>query len=316
MIRLGVAVKIMGNGGTRVRDGRRAPNAPHLSVSLLYLRDVLLYLAGHGIGCYRMAADLAPYLTHPAMPQFHHQIDECAPLLADVGALARQHGIRLTLHPGFHVALGSPDDSIATRAVAEVSALARLLDALGAGPDGTIVVHVGPASDGQAATAQRFARRFALLPEAARQRLALEPDEHSFDLAALLPLHQHTGAPLVFDTLHAQLHNPRRLLLPEALALALATWPPGVRPKIHLSSQRTEAHIRTAKGGAAQTVVPPRHGQHADFVNPFECAEVLRATHGLPPFDLMLEAKAADLAALRLRADLARFAPDVAAMVQ
>jgi len=45
MIRLGVAVRILGVGGLRARDGRRAEHAPHLSVSLLLVREVLLQLA-------------------------------------------------------------------------------------------------------------------------------------------------------------------------------------------------------------------------------------------------------------------------------
>ena len=40
-----------------------------------------------------------------------------------------------------------------------------------------------------------------------------------------------------------------------------------------------------------------------------------RTARGLPPFDIMLEAKAADMALLRLREDLRRYAPEVAAMV-
>jgi UV DNA damage endonuclease len=27
---------------------------------------------------YRMSSDLAPYVTHPDMPQFHGMIEECA----------------------------------------------------------------------------------------------------------------------------------------------------------------------------------------------------------------------------------------------
>ena len=44
-------------------------------------------------------------------------------------------------------------------------------------------------------------------------------------------------------------------------------------------------------------------------------AFVAQARH-LPPFDVMLEAKATDLALLRLREDLARYAPEIAASVR
>jgi UV DNA damage endonuclease len=133
MIRLGVAVRVLGRDGLRARDGRRAEHAPHLSVSLLHVREVLLYLAEQRISCYRLADDLAPYLTHPDMPQFGGQIEECADLLAETGALARAHGIRLTMHMGLHVALAAPDEVIAARSAAAIAAQAQLLDALDAG---------------------------------------------------------------------------------------------------------------------------------------------------------------------------------------
>jgi UV DNA damage endonuclease len=312
--RLGVAVRILGRGGLRARDGRRAENAPHLSVSLLHVREIVLYLAEQRIGMYRLADDLAPYIDRADMPAFAGQLEACAELLAETGALARSQGIRLSIHMGMHVLLATSDDALAARAASAIGARARLLDALGAGPEGVLTLHVGGAPGGRAAALERFAARWQQLPEYARRRVAIEPDEHSFSLADLLWLHQRIGVPIVFDALHHQLNNPGRLPMAEALALALATWPRDVRPKIHFSTQRTEAHLLAARAGAPRQVLAPRPGQHADFINVFEFAELLAGARGLPPFDIMLEAKAADLALLRLREDLARFAPEVAGM--
>ncbi len=315
MIHLGVAVRILGKAGLRARDGRRAEHAPHLSVSLLLVREVLAYLAEQQIGCYRLADDLAPYLTDARHPQFAQQIDECGDLLAETGALARQHGIRLSMHMPIHVTLAAPDAAVAERSAADVIARARLLDALGAGPEAVLVLHVGGAHGDGAAARFRFAARYERLPECARRRVVIEPDENSFDLPDLLRLHQDTGTPVVLDILHHQINNRSRIPLCEALGLALATWPRGVRPKIHFSTQRTEAHVLPDRRGQARQVLAPQAGQHADFINPFEFAALIAAARGLPPFDIMLEAKAADLALLRLREDLRRYAPELAALV-
>jgi UV DNA damage endonuclease len=315
LIRLGVAVRVLGRDGLRARDGRRAEHAPHLSVSLLHVRDVLLYLAERRIACYRLADDLAPYIDWPNMPAFTGQIAACADLLAETGALARAHGIRLTMHLGLHVALAAPDDRLAARAAAAIIARAELLDALGAGPAGTLTLHIGGAHGDAAAALHRFAARFERLPEAARARVAVEPDEACFSLAELLRLHQLIGVPIVFDALHHQLNNPQRIPARAALALALATWPRGVRPKVHYSTQRTEGHLLPARAGQARRVLAPRHGQHADFINVFEFSSFVEGARGLPPFDTILEAKAADLALLRLREDLRRFAPAIAPTV-
>lgn len=50
---------------------------------------------------------------------------------------------------------------------------------------------------------------------------------------------------------------------------------------------------------------------HADFIHPFDFISFFR-THADLEVDVMLEAKAKDLALIRLRHDLARYAPDVA----
>jgi len=315
MIRLGVAVRVLGQAGLRARDGRRAEHAPHLSVSLLLVREVLAYLAERQIGCYRLADDLAPYLTDERHPEFARQIDECSELLAETGALACGHGIRLSMHMPMHVTLSAPDAAVAARSAVEVIARAQLLDALGAGPDAVLVLHVGGAHGDGAAARFRFAARYEQLPEGVRRRVVIEPDENSFDLPDLLQLHQATGAPVVLDILHHQINNRSRIPLAEALGLALATWPRGMRPKIHFSTQRTEAHILPEWRGQARQVLAPQAGQHADFINPFEFIRLLTATCGLPPFDIMLEAKAADMALLRLREDLRRYAPELTALV-
>ena len=57
---------------------------------------------------------------------------------------------------------------------------------------------------------------------------------------------------------------------------------------------------------------PPIWTGHADFTNPFEFATFMRMAQGLV-FDVMMEGKAKDVSLLKLRPDLLRFAPDVAA---
>jgi UV DNA damage endonuclease len=191
----------MGKAGLRARDGRRAEHAPHLSVSLLLVREVLAYLAEHAIGCYRLADTLAPYMADQRRPEFARQLDECSTLLAATGALARELGIRLTMHLPMHVALAAPDEQIGVRSAAAVVAHARLLDMLGLGPEGVLVLHIGGAHADVAGALFRFAARYERMPAHARGRVAVEPDEHGFALPDLLRLHEVTGVPVVLDVL-------------------------------------------------------------------------------------------------------------------
>ena len=309
--RLGIPVKVVG-APLRSHDSRRWQQSPHLSVSLAYLRDLLAYLDRHGIRFYRLAGQLAPYLTHPDLPQFHHQLDECATELAALGDLARQWQMRLTLHPAFYVQLNSADPAQVERARTELAASAALLDAMGLGRESVMVIHAGSAQGDIAAGRARFVRAYATLPPAVRRRLALENDDRAFSLADLLWIHKRTGIRLVFDVLHHQCNNPQRVPLIDALAAALGTWPPDERPKIHYTSPRTELRMGIHQG--KRRVLLPLANQHSDFIHPFAFIDFLHAARQarLPGFDIMLEAKAKELAVVRLRQQVAEYAPELA----
>ena len=69
-MRLGFAVKVLGGGGLPSHDTRRWQSGPGLDVSLDALEAVLAYCDDHDIRMYRMATGLAPYASHPDLPQF------------------------------------------------------------------------------------------------------------------------------------------------------------------------------------------------------------------------------------------------------
>jgi len=314
LIRLGFPVKVLGEP-LRSHDSRRWQHAPHLSVSLAYLRDIFEYLHRRRIRFYRLAGQLAPYLTHPSLPAFHHQIDECADDLAATGDLIRQFGLRVTLHPGYYIQLSAPDEGSVQRARVELQAATALFDAMGLDQDAVIVVHVGGVYGDAHAARARFVARFLALPEGVRRRLALEHDDRRFSFEDALWIHRRTGIPIVLDALHLRCFNPGRRTLAEALAAALDTWPPNQRPKIHFSSPRTA--LRVVRSAEGERLQPPLPNQHSDFIDPFAFLDLVELAKQLRvrPFDVMLEAKAKDLALLRLREQIAHFAPSLAAAV-
>jgi UV DNA damage endonuclease len=315
-MRIGFPVKVLGQPGLKSHDTRRWQNHPHLSVSLAYLRDVFLYLDRQDIHMYRMAADLAPYMSHPDLPQFHSQIDDCATELSAVGAMARRYDLRLSFHLQLSTVINALDESLALQAAQSVTDQARILDAMDLGAEAVVVTHVGGVYGDKSSALDRFASHYDLLPEQTRQRMALENDDKRFSVADIMWVHSRTGVRLVFDHLHFQNHNPEGMLVVEALQACLDSWPQDVRPKIHFSSPRTSMRIieraGLQDGRAEPTMRAPRPHQHADFIDPFQFIDLVRkvkSTH-LPEFDFMLEAKAKDVAVLHLREHLARFAPD------
>jgi UV DNA damage endonuclease len=315
-LRLGFPVKVLGRPALKSNDARRWQNAPHLKISLEYVAAILDYLHAHGVRMYRMSSDLAPYSTHPDLPQFHGMIGECAGDLRAVGAKARELGIRLSFHPSQYVVLNSPDPELVAKSVWDLSTQASMLDLMEQGPEAVVVLHVGGTYGDRSRSAMRWAELWPSLPEHVRRRLVLENDDLRFGPADVLAIHERTGVRLVFDYQHFWCFNPEGLGLRDTLEAMLRTWPQGVRPKVHFSSPRTE--LRQVKRVDRQTRksrivnLAPIWTGHADFCNPFEFASFMLAATGLV-FDVMLEAKAKDLALIRLRPDLLRYAPDVAA---
>ena len=315
-LRLGFPVKVMARPDLKSNDTRRWQKEPHLRVSLEYLDAILEHCHAEGIRMYRMASDLAPYASHPDMPQFHGMVEESAEDLAAIGAKARALDVRLSFHPSQFVLLNAPDEGIVARSVADLTSQGRMLDLMGLGPEAVLVTHVGGVYDDHAAARERWVRAWEGLADPLRARLVLENDDIRFSAADVLWIHERTGVRLIFDHQHFWcLHEPGADLQ-ERLAACLATWPAGQRPKMHFSSPRTEMRLverRDRKTGKKKTALaPPIWTGHADFVHPFEFVRFMRDAAGLT-FDVMLEAKAKDLALVRLRRDLARYAPDVAA---
>ena len=314
--RLGFAVKVLGGGGLPTHDARRWRSGPSLGRSVDLLEAVVDHLDAHDLRMYRLSSSTVPYGTHPDLPEldFRRQIPACAGRLEALGARFRAAGVRLSTHPGQYTVINGPDPGLTARSSLDLEQDAALLDALGAGPDAVVVVHVGGRYDGRAAALERWARAYEALSERARARVAVEHDEGSFDVADVLGLHRRTGVRVVFDLHHHRCKPAPGWDAEEALRACCATWPPGVRPKAHLSSPRTEMRLvrrRARDGGPAREVpVAPRIEQHADFPSPWDLIALLRMAPG--PLDVMVEAKAKDLAVLWLRDQLARLDSDLA----
>ena len=338
-LRLGFPVKVMGRPGLKSGDSRRWQKGPHLKCSLELLDRVLDYLASERLDMYRLSSDIAPYATHPDLPQFHAMVAESDAELAAVGAKARARDIRLSFHPSQYVLLNSPDEALTAKSIWDLASQAEMLDRMGMNDEAVLVTHVGGVYDDREASRARWIEGWDKCPDHVRRRLVLENDDLRFSAADALWIHERTGVRLIFDYQHFWCLNPEGLAMRDTLEAFLASWPAGVRPKIHFSSPRTEMREvkqkitakqraaatggRVRKGDTLKATVkptarvrtvlrPPVWTGHADFTNPFEFATFMRMADGLA-FDVMMEGKAKDLSLLRLRPDLLRYAPDVAA---
>ena len=320
-MRLGFAVKVLGKTGLKSNDARRWQNEPHLRVSIEYAHAIFDYLAEAQISMYRLSSDFAPYFTHPEMPQFHNQIAESREELAALGRRASTMNLRLSFHPSQYILLNSPNEKLTATAVKDFEAQAEMLDVMNQGDEGVVVTHVGGVYGDREAAMKRFIANHKTLPEAAKRRLVLENDDVSWGVGDVLRIHEATGIRCIFDHQHHNCVNPNGRDAAEACGAMLRTWNGRGRPKIHFSSPRTEPRIIERKdkisGKKIRSEAAPLASQHADYIDaatfvPFarEVAKHCGASGGTPPFDVMCEAKAKDLAVLRLREELSQSAPE------
>ena len=104
------------------------------------LETILRWNAEHGVPLFRMEQSLIPFASHPRFP--YDWAEEHGDDLRRAGELARTLGIRLSMHPGQYIQLGSLKPEVAERSLAELRTATRVLDLIGS-PDSALVLHMG-----------------------------------------------------------------------------------------------------------------------------------------------------------------------------
>jgi len=230
------------------------------------LEAILRWNAEHGVALFRMGQNLIPFASHPAFP-YGWRVEH-GEELREVGELARDLGIRLSMHPGQYINPGSPRQEVVGRSLSELRYVTGVFELLGS-PDSVAVLHMGGAYADRPASAARFVE--VMRPEAEILRyLALENDERIWTVAEVVETARALGIPAIADAFHHGL-NPGGLTLGEALDLAMPTWEArGVRPKLHLSSQdpdkRAGAHAYYVDGRDWQALLGALDGRDADVM--------------------------------------------------
>lgn len=261
-----------------------AERRPHLYAvarnNLKTLEAVLRWNDAHGIRLFRITSDLIPLATHPVAAGWDWEAD-LAEEFATCARLAREFGIRLTMHPGQYTVLNTPNPEILARAVEDLDYHARVLERLELGPESGLVLHIGGGYGDKEAAAERFVESFRLLPERIGGRLWLENDDVTWNTAEVLPIAQAVGRPMVFDLHHHRVLREDDWL--PWLERILPTWG-DVRPKLHFSSPKDGLRSR----------------HHADFIDPDDFRAFIDRVPELDA-DVVLECKMKDKAVLALR---------------
>ena len=258
-------------------------------LALQNLRDlytILEWNLEHDIYFYRLSSDIIPWASEydlTDMPNFG--AIHAAALKA--GNFAREHGMRLTSHPGPFNKLASPKERVFELTKTDLSVHGDLFDLIGfpRTPFAKINIHVGAAYGDKPFALDNFCRNFERLPDNVRSRLTVENDDKT-SLYSTLELYEgvykRIGIPIVFDYHHHMLH-PGGQTEQEALELALSTWG-DIKPVVHYAESRSIEH--------GNPKIKPQ--AHSDLVY-----NTLNDYGN--EFDIMIEAKHKELALLQYR---------------
>ena len=251
------------------------------------LRQAYESCAGAGIGCFRINSQILPLKTHPKAGYQVKELPDGKKIIAvlrECGDLLRQHSLRASFHPDQFVVLNSPNPQTVTNSIAEIEYQAEVAEWVGVD---VINIHAGGGYGDKKSALERFALGFSRLSQAARKRLTVENDDRTYTPSELLPVCHQLKIPLVYDVHHHRC-LPDKLNIKEATDAAISTW--NREPLFHLSSPIA----------GWQGEHPNRHHDYIDFTD-FPGYWLTLTTD----ITIEVEAKAKELAVLRLKGDLA-----------
>lgn len=260
----------------------------------------------------RLTSDVLPAYTHENWMWVYFENDMIQLLereLGKVGALARQHDVRLSFHPGQFCVLASENPQIVENSIMEFEYHCDLIRYMGFGKqfqDFKCNVHIGGKQGPQG-----IKRALQKLSPVARNVLTIENAEFSWGLDHSLELVNDCA--LVLDIHHHWIATGEYIEPSDPkVQRVLESWR-GVRPVIHYSVSREDLlteHCADTKPDLSELLqqgfTKAKLRAHSDFY--WNCACNLWALSFQDKFDIMLEAKEKNLSRENLLNEITNYA--------
>lgn len=258
------------------------------ALNLAHTKRMLHYNIAHEIPLYRLSSSIVPLATHPDV-----KWDFQSPFKNEwyeLGKLIKDHHLRVSFHPNQFTLFTSPRQEVTENAVIDMQYHFDMLEAMGLSQTAIINIHIGGAYGDKMTSLKRFEENLKTLPSHIKSRMTLENDDKTYNAEETLAVCEEEKVPMIFDY-HHHMANLVDIPLRELLPRVFQTWShKGLRPKIHVSSPKSDKAYRS----------------HADYVDFQFVQPLLTAIREVgQDVDLMIEAKAKNLACLQLVEDVA-----------
>lgn len=238
------------------------------------LLELLPTIIGSGIRSFRVSSAMFPLFDK--VPRELAENDETLGLLEKIGAIAIANGVRLTTHPGQYAVISSDEEHKVANALREVDYHGWMFDKMNLPktPYYSINIHGGKSN-----RRENLIAGISRLSPSARCRLTLENCEFAYSVKDLEPIARETGVPICFDSHHHRF-NTAGLSGEEAMAIAMDTWPKGIRPMTHISNSKPEY---------SESDPATKLRQHSDYLSYFPDYQLEANNSG--KIDVEVEAK-------------------------
>lgn len=299
------------------------------------LLTMLVWNENHGIRVLRMSSEMAPHITNPRLMK---KADKTKPLklvwsmkpfakkMKEIGAFVKQHGHRLTFHPGQYVVIGSPNPQVVINSIRDLYWHSLVMDMMGLPLDCVINIHGGGIYGDKESAIDRWVKTFNKMPIAAKRRIVIENDEESYSIEDVLDISRRVEfqkgmvrnsdkngqpsvykIPVTFDVFHYYCYN-KTLLRRYNIDLAAHKKSAADHDLAEMEIQRTLDELlpdvvstwgkRRPKMHISEQLKGGSLGAHSDYVRniPIEMLRIAKK-HGI---DIMIEAKKKEAAVLYL----------------
>jgi UV DNA damage endonuclease len=233
---------------------------------------------------YRLTSRLIPLANHEELPDWNY-IKPLSEKLAELGAYARKHNIRIDFHPDHFVVVNSPKTEVVRNSLKTLKMHYLLLKGMKIDPTHRCVLHVGGNYKETEKSLEQFVDNWMDVPRAIQKMIMLENDDTSFTVDDTLYICEKLEIPLVFDYHHHLAHHYNENW-EDKWDRIVATWKDSPLPiKMHISSPKSEREFR----------------HHSDYVDVDMFFRYLKEIKGtVPEIHCMIEAKKKDEALFNL----------------
>lgn len=199
---------------------KREESIPELARRIAHNLTVTIETIKHckqvGIKHYRLSCKIFPLITDPTLDLMVESLPNYATIisrLAEIGSIAKQLNVSISIHPDQFVVLGSDSDDVCQKSIKELNFHAWVLDSCGLPQDYTCPINIHP-SLSKFSSPEAFMKKLVLnffaCDIGVRNRLVFENEHHGFWTCNNLYEYFHSYMkhtynfyfPLTLDNLH------------------------------------------------------------------------------------------------------------------